>query len=38
MNHLLVLKIYFINNLEVVEGEFEEKKEDMDVEMNFELL
>ena len=38
MNHLLVLKIYFINNLEVVEGEFEKKKEDMDVEMNFELL
>ena len=38
MNHLLVLKIYFINNLEVVEGEFEEKIEDEDVEMNFELL
>ena len=36
MNHLLVLKSYLINNLEVVE--FEEKKEDMDVEINFELL
>ena len=33
-----VLKNNFVDNLEVVEGEFEEKIEDLDVEINFELL